>query len=162
MSPLNYWGPSLRSGSQIPGNERLSDGADLSRAGIEYAEMHELSIAMGIVDAALDESQRRGVEVSAVHLRLGALSGVVNDALLFSYEVACQDTPLEGSQLIVEDVPVVVFCVPCNAERELPSVQLFACPECGTPTMDVRRGKELEVFALEVKEEELQEKGGQA
>ena len=38
--------------------------------------MHELSIAMGIVDAAMEESQRRGVQVSAVHLRLGALSGV--------------------------------------------------------------------------------------
>jgi hydrogenase nickel incorporation protein HypA/HybF len=121
--------------------------------------MHELSIAMGIVDAALDESRRRSVEVSAVHLRLGALSGVVKDALLFSYEVACQDTPLEGSQLIVEDVPVIVFCARCQLERELSSVQLFACPECGAPTMDIRRGKELEVFALEVKEEEaLQEK----
>ena len=74
--------------------------------------MHELSIAMSIVDAAVEESQRRGVQVSAVHLRLGALSGVVKDALLFSYEVACQDTPLEGSQLIVEEVPVIVFCAP--------------------------------------------------
>lgn len=123
--------------------------------------MHELSIAMGIVDAALDESQRRGVQVSAVHLRLGALSGVVRDALMFSYEVACQDTPLQGSQLIVEDVPVIVFCPQCQQERKLPSVQLFACPHCGTPTMDVRRGKELEVFALEIEDgnnqEELQE-----
>jgi len=121
--------------------------------------MHELSIAMGIVDAALDESQRRGVQVSAVHLRLGALSGVVKDALMFSYEVACQDTPLQGSQLIVEYVPVIVFCPQCQQERELPSVQLFACPDCGTPTMDVRRGKELEVFALEIEDgtnEELQ------
>jgi Zn finger protein HypA/HybF involved in hydrogenase expression len=72
--------------------------------------MHELSIAMGIVNAALDESRRRDVQVSAVHLRLGALSGVLKDALLFSYEVACLDTPLQGSQLIVEDVPVIVFC----------------------------------------------------
>jgi len=115
--------------------------------------MHELSIAMGIVDAALDESQRRGVQVGAVHLRLGALSGVVKDALMFSYEVACQDTPLQGSRLIVEDVPVIVFCPQCQKERELPSVQLFVCPECGAPTMDVRQGKELEVFALEVEEE---------
>jgi hydrogenase nickel incorporation protein HypA/HybF len=51
--------------------------------------MHELSIAMSIVDAAVEESQRRNLKVSAVHLRLGALSGVVKDALLFSYEVAC-------------------------------------------------------------------------
>ncbi len=107
---------------------------------------------MGIVDAALDESQRRGVQVSAVHLRLGALSGIVKDALMFSYEVACQDTALQGSQLIVEDVPVIVFCAQCQQERQLMSVQLFACPECGVPTMDVRHGKELEVFALEVSE----------
>jgi hydrogenase nickel incorporation protein HypA/HybF len=121
--------------------------------------MHELSIAMGIVDAALDESQRRGVQISAVHLRLGALSGVVKDALMFSYEVACQDTPLQGSQLIVEDVPVIVFCSQCQQERELPSVQLFACPECGAPTMDVRRGKELELFALEVREQQEEVQG---
>jgi hydrogenase nickel incorporation protein HypA/HybF len=112
--------------------------------------MHELSIAMSIVDAALDESQRRGVQVTAVHLRLGALSGVVKDALLFSWEVASQDTPLQGSQLIVEDMPVVVFCPQCNDQRTLTSVQSFTCPDCGVPTMDVRQGKELEVFALEV------------
>ena len=115
--------------------------------------MHELSIAMSIVDAAQEEAQRRGVQVTAVHLRLGALSGVVKDALLFSYEIACQDTPLEGSQLIVEDLPVIVFCAQCQQERTLHSVQMFACPDCGTPTIDVRQGKELEVFALEVNEE---------
>jgi hydrogenase nickel incorporation protein HypA/HybF len=114
--------------------------------------MHELSIAMGIVEAATDEAQRRGVRVSAVHLRLGALSGVVKDALLFSYEVACQDTPLAGSTLIVEDVPVIVFCALCQEQRLLTSVQSFCCPECRTPTMDIRQGKELEVFALEVEE----------
>lgn len=116
--------------------------------------MHELSIAMSIAEAVSEESQRRGVQVSAVHLRLGALSGVVKDALLFSYEMACQDTPLAGSRLIVEELPVIVFCPQCRQERTLTSVQLFACPECGTPSMDVRQGKELEVFALEVQEED--------
>lgn len=118
--------------------------------------MHELSIAMSIVDAALEEAEKRGVQVSAVHLRLGALSGVVKDALLFSYEVACQDTALQGSRLIVEDVPVIVFCAQCKEQRTLNSVQLFVCPECGAPTMDVRQGKELEVFALEVEDAGVQ------
>jgi hydrogenase nickel incorporation protein HypA/HybF len=116
--------------------------------------MHELSIAMGIVDAALEEAQKRGVHVSAVHLRLGALSGVVKDALLFSYEVACQDTALQGSQLIVEDVPVVIFCPQCQQTQTLSSLQSFCCPQCGTPSMDIRQGKELEVFALEIAEED--------
>jgi len=114
--------------------------------------MHELSMAMSIVDTALEESARRGVQVSAVHLRLGALSGVVKEALLFSYEMACQDTALQGSRLIVEDVPVAVFCPQCQQKRALPSIQSFACPECGSPTKDILQGKELEVFALEVVE----------
>jgi len=99
--------------------------------------------------------------VSAVHLRLGSLSGVVKDALLFSYEVACQDTPLAGSKLLIEDIPVVVFCPQCQDTRTLTSVQSFTCPECGTPTMDVRQGKELEVFALEVEEDVVEEHEGE-
>ena len=114
--------------------------------------MHELSIAMGIVEAAQEEAAKRGVHVSAVHLRLGALSGVVKEALLFCYEMAAQDTPLQGSRLIVEDVPVVVFCPQCKARRTLSSVQWFACGECGTPTGEILQGKELEVCALEVDE----------
>ena len=114
--------------------------------------MHELSIAMGIVEAAMDEAKQRNVQVSAVHLRLGALSGVVKDALLFSYDVACQETPLQGSRLIIEEVPVTVFCPQCNDRRVLESVQSFTCPECGTLAGQVLQGKELEVFALEVEE----------
>jgi hydrogenase nickel incorporation protein HypA/HybF len=115
--------------------------------------MHELSIAMGIVDAALEEAERRGVRVSAVCLKLGALSGVVKEALLFSYQVACEGTVLAGSRLMIEDIPVVVYCVQCKQERALKSVQSFTCPDCGTPAMDVRQGKELEVFALEIEDE---------
>lgn len=112
---------------------------------------------MGIVEAAAEEAQRRGLQVTAVHLRLGALSGVVKDALLFSYEMACQETPLQGSKLIVEDVPVVIFCPQCRARRTLSRLQSFACPECNTPTMDILEGKELEVYALEVDEESERE-----
>ena len=119
--------------------------------------MHELSIAMSIVDAALEEAQQRGVRVSAVHLRLGVLSGVVKDALLFSWEVACQDTALEGAQLLVEEVPVMVFCPQCKEPRTLRSTQSFTCPECNLPTGDVLHGKELEVFALEVEETRVPE-----
>jgi len=64
--------------------------------------------------------------------------------------MASQDTPLEGSQLVIEEVPVVVFCSQCQAERTLDSIQMFCCPACGTPCGDLRHGKELEVVALEV------------
>ena len=78
---------------------------------------------------AQEEAQQRGIQISAVHLKLGRLSGVVKEALLSSYEIACCDTPLEGSQLVIEEIPIVVFCPNCKAERPLHSMQLFCCSE---------------------------------
>lgn len=115
--------------------------------------MHELSIAMSIVDMALEEAERREVTIDAVHLELGPLSGVVAEALLFSYEIACNGTPLEGSRLVIKEVPIEVYCPACNAQKILTSMQWFCCPECSTPTSEVVHGKELLITALEVRDE---------
>jgi hydrogenase nickel incorporation protein HypA/HybF len=113
--------------------------------------MHELSIAMSIVDMVEEESGRLGGKpIAAVHLKLGALSGVVKGALLSSYDLACQDTILAGSTLVIEDVPIVVHCPRCDARRAIQSIQCFCCAECGEPTADVLEGRELLVTALEI------------
>jgi hydrogenase nickel incorporation protein HypA/HybF len=114
--------------------------------------MHELSIAMSIVELAEEEAERRNVQVNSVHLRLGALSGVVKEALLSCYETACENTRLQGSRLVIEEIPVLIFCSTCQAQRPLNSIQLFCCPECGNPASEVEQGKELEVIALEIQE----------
>jgi hydrogenase nickel incorporation protein HypA/HybF len=114
--------------------------------------MHELSIAMSIVDMAQEEAKRRSVRIAAVHLELGALSGVVKEALLFSYKVACDGTPLEGSRLLVKDVPIEVYCPVCKVPKELASMQWFCCPDCGTQTPEIVHGKELVITALELKQ----------
>ncbi len=115
--------------------------------------MHELSIALGIVDAATEEAARQNASrVCAVHLRLGPLSGVVKEALEFAYEASCYGTILAGSQLIIEDQPVVVYCSACHAERTLLSIQRFVCPDCGAATPRVISGRELELAALEVED----------
>jgi hydrogenase nickel incorporation protein HypA/HybF len=114
--------------------------------------MHELSIAMSIIETVQEESDRRGVQVTAVHLKLGELSGVVKEALLGSFEMACEDTPLKGARLVIEESPVLIFCRTCNTQRPISSVQLFCCAECGAPSAEVVQGKELEVVALEIEE----------
>ena len=112
--------------------------------------MHELSIAMSMIEMATEEAARHGARVNALHLKLGQLSGVVKDALLFSWEVACAGTALAGSRLVIEEVPVIVHCSVCHANRALPSLQNFCCPVCHTPTSEVVQGKELEVVAMEI------------
>lgn len=115
--------------------------------------MHELSIAHNLVEIAARAAENAGVRhVEAVYLRLGALSGVVKDALLFAYEVAAAGTPLAGSRLEIEDVPVSLYCPTCDVTSTLPGIQLFQCPLCGTPSGDIRQGREIELVSLEAGE----------
>ena len=119
--------------------------------------MHELSIAMSIVEMAEQEAIQRKARVNAVHLKLGKLAGVVKDALLSSYELASAGTELEGSRLVIEELAVIVFCPKCQAPRTLDSIQWFACPECEGPVSDVIQGRELQVAALEIQALEVQQ-----
>ncbi|MGD0303359.1 MAG: hydrogenase maturation nickel metallochaperone HypA [Candidatus Acidiferrales bacterium] len=115
--------------------------------------MHELSIAMSIVEMAEEESQRNGgLRVTSVHLRLGTLAGVVKTALLSSYELASEQSSVNGSKLVIEDVPGVVFCSACNARRPVSESEWFRCSTCGSLASELVSGKELEVVSLEVEE----------
>lgn len=115
--------------------------------------MHELSIALSIIEGVEEEIARHeNRSVAAVHLRLGPLSGVVKDALLFAYQVACEGTPLEGSDLEIEELGIILYCPECQRESPAVSLQQLSCATCGAPCGEIRKGSELEVFALEFKE----------
>jgi hydrogenase nickel incorporation protein HypA/HybF len=115
--------------------------------------MHELSIAMSIVELALEEAGRQGnPSIVAVHLRVGELSGVVEEALRSAYEMAREGTALSGARLSIETVPVRIFCDPCKAERTVVSLQCLCCRECGAPPARVVSGRELDLCALEIEE----------
>lgn len=117
--------------------------------------MHELSIVHGIVTAVSEGlASHKVARVYAVRLKVGALSGVVEDALQFSYGIATEGTVLEGSRLEVIPVPVALYCDLCDKESELPGVHSFCCPLCGAPSMNIRRGRELEIESLEIEEED--------
>ena len=116
--------------------------------------MHELSIAMSLVELATEEAERRGASrVNALHVRIGPLSGVASDALRFSFDVAAEGTAVAGAALVIEDTAIVAYCPGCAREREIPSAQMLCCPECGTGTPNVVTGTELELFALELDED---------
>jgi hydrogenase nickel incorporation protein HypA/HybF len=112
--------------------------------------MHELSIALSILDLAGEEAARRGGRVVAVHLKLGAFSGVVPEALRSAYDLAREGSDLAAAELVVEEVPAVAYCPACAAERTPASPYELCCPDCGTPTPQLVRGRELEVVALEI------------
>ena len=113
--------------------------------------MHELSIAISMIDQIVEESANRGgLDVEVVHMRLGVFAGVDKNALLFAYSLACEGTPLEGSRLVIDTVPLLVYCPACKQERTPPSIYQICCPDCFTPTPEILTGREIEVASLEV------------
>lgn len=112
--------------------------------------MHELSIALQIVAAAAETLRNQRGNAVAVHVRLGALAGVVTDALQSAWECARVGSPLASSALVLEEVAATAWCTTCAAEREVQSLQQFYCAECDSPAGQVIGGRELEIVALEV------------
>jgi len=119
--------------------------------------MHELSIVASIVDTVTESvAAYPGAQVKEVRLRVGALASVVEDSLQFCWELTTEGTPLAGSKLVVNTLPVVMHCEACAQEVELAGVQSFRCPRCGEPCSDLRQGRELEIDSIEIDEIEQQ------
>jgi hydrogenase nickel incorporation protein HypA/HybF len=112
--------------------------------------MHELSIMQSALDQVLEQARQAGANrVHAIRLRIGALSGVVPDALQFAFEALSDGTPAKGAKLIIEDVPARFWCATCSHEFE--ATQMFAeCPDCHHPSGKLRGGREMELTSLEV------------
>ena len=114
--------------------------------------MHELSIAEAIINSTLDElGKHGGGKVEEVGLRIGALSGVMPDALEFAYEIAVRDTALDGSRISMELVSATGKCSDCG---ELCSFELtpFMCPACGSFQIDLKGGYELDISYIKIED----------
>ncbi len=112
--------------------------------------MHELSIALNLIEIAAEEARQRGVRVTALHLKVGPLSGVVAEALVSAYELAREGTLLDNSRLEIEETSITMNCPACDAPRAVASIQNLCCSACGEPAMEITGGRELELTALEI------------
>jgi hydrogenase nickel incorporation protein HypA/HybF len=113
--------------------------------------MHELSVALSIIDIAAAEADRLGARsVRAVHLRLGPLAGVACEALVSAFELARGGTRLAAARLQVEAAPMVIHCPACDCDVVIASLQNCRCPGCGALGGEVVSGRELEITALEI------------
>ncbi len=124
--------------------------------------MHELSIALSLVEAACEAAAPLGhVRVDALHVRLGTWSGVVKEALEFSFDIAARGTAIDGARLAIEEVPLTGYCARCDVERTLDAGALaLQCPVCEGPLSALVHGREIELTALEVSDEGAADRGG--
>jgi len=106
-----------------------------------------MSITQSVVDIC--EKNAGGRRVISVTLEIGALSGVVPEAVEFCFDVCTRDTLMEGAQLLIERIPAAARCLDCAVESPV-SACYDPCPACGGYRMELLSGEELRVKELEV------------
>jgi len=117
--------------------------------------MHEMSIALEVIEivkASLPPEPPR-VRVEKVNLQVGKLSAIVPRSLHFCYEIAVRDTPLAGSRLEIEEIPVVARCNGCGFDWTLEK-PAFKCPACAGTDIAVLSGRELDIVSIEIEEQD--------
>lgn len=111
--------------------------------------MHELSIAMSLIDVITETLIRENADQAlGVTVEVGALSGVVPEALQTAFVKAVSNTPLHNCRLSILYVPVSVRCSVCEQICQVPPDGLL-CPNCGSSNIDIVRGRELDVIRIE-------------
>jgi len=112
--------------------------------------MHELSIVMGIVKIAEDETAKvQENTVAKIELEIGQLAGVELDALNFVWESAVKDSVLEQALKTIIEIPGKAICADCDCEFYLNNI-FDSCPNCNSNFKGIIQGKELRVKSLEV------------
>ncbi len=111
--------------------------------------MHELALTQSLVDLVAERTLGR--QVTAVHVKVGLLSGVVPDAMAFCFDVATLETPLEGASLVLEEVPGRISCRACGAESA--ALDLILICDCGSADVVPVAGHELTLSSVELVKE---------
>jgi len=112
--------------------------------------MHEMSIAMNIVEIAVQTAAReKARKISTIELEIGPLAGVTVDALTFCFEAASRDTPAQGAELQIHSKKIFGRCLSCDLEHEILGF-CDQCRECGGLLTHPQEGDGMRITAITV------------
>ena len=118
--------------------------------------MHEVSIAMSVLEAGRRELERRpGSTLVSIGVRVGVLSGVDIEALRFAFRCIVEGTEDENVSFVAESCPRMNRCEACGREFQSPDVSPFVnapCPDCGSARTTFASGDQLDVAFVEIEE----------
>ena len=107
--------------------------------------MHEAALMKNLLAIVDNAARAEGKEpVRLVHLKIGEMAGVSEDALRFAFDVMAKGTTAEGAELGIEKIPLRVRCTACGAHSN-PADFVFRCPACDSCDIEIVAGREMEV-----------------
>lgn len=113
--------------------------------------MHEVSIAQGMLDIALDYCGKNGYStIKSIKVKIGKAAGVVPDSLQFAFETLKPETIAEHATLIIDEVPVSGVCNNCGRHFTVEEPYVINCPICGSMSLKIETGRELNIVEMDV------------
>ena len=112
--------------------------------------MHELSLALEVIELARREAKKNGVfVVQEIVIEVGDLSGVEAEAFQSALELVVRGTMLENAEVKIIRTPGKGRCLSCNLEFDMKN-RVAVCPECECFPSEISGGDEFRVVSLEV------------
>ena len=112
--------------------------------------MHELSICQSmlrIVDSTMEKQE--GAKLLKIFLDIGRGSTIEPILLREAFAVITSGGPYEGTELVVNDIPISGRCLACDRDFTYEELAV-GCPNCGSTNIKITAGLELDVKALEI------------
>lgn len=104
--------------------------------------MHELGLLSEIVAKIENVAKENNVlEIESLTLEVGEYSGVVADYIRECYPAVIEDTMLEKTKLIVNEVKGVALCRDCDKTFDIRNNEQY-CPYCHSQNCEVVEGKD--------------------
>ncbi|MCK4778492.1 MAG: hydrogenase maturation nickel metallochaperone HypA [Actinomycetia bacterium] len=112
--------------------------------------MHEMAITESIFSIVMDYAkEKKATKVKKINLRIGKMTGIVEDCIMFYFETISKGTIAENAEIKVNSIPVKGRCGSCNKEFNAKDM-IPICPYCSSMACAIIGGKELEVESIEV------------
>jgi hydrogenase nickel incorporation protein HypA/HybF len=114
------------------------------------AFMHEVSIALSLLDIIEKKCREEGCQtVESVKVRVGKASGVQPEAFSFAFEFVKKDTLARNARFMIDLIPLGGSCSACGGRFQTEDAYILECPSCGSPSLRITQGYELEIVEME-------------
>jgi len=114
--------------------------------------VHEVSIALGMVDELIKiANNNNATKINSVKLKIGKMSGIVTDSLIFAFDaVKLEHSLLSEAVIEIEEIPTVCECEDCNSSFEIDNMYFPICSNCKSFNVKIISGEEQHIENVEL------------
>lgn len=111
--------------------------------------MHEIGLAQDILKKAIPLAQEKElIKINHIKVLAGETLLIHPEEFDQAFDHVAKGTLAEGAKIELHIAPLVARCMRCGKEFTGKEMKL-ACPSCGSKSIDIVSGKELEIKEVE-------------